>query len=238
MRFLRWIIEKRLPKVVGSIGTAPDLRRTDPTILGSCCDLAEIRLDLIAADAGSISQADWSHLEEFPLLFTARRGDEGGAPGLDAAARMNLLKPALEHASLIDIEVASIVEMAEILREVRACSLPWIASFHDFEKLPNAAILEENVRKAKDAGAAAFKIAALLTSPHDLGRLGEFQLTDHGIPVATMGMGALAPVSRLLAAQCGSVFNYGFVGEKSTAPGQWDSILLKQVMANLAPFPS
>jgi len=238
MKLAPWIIEKRVPNVVGSIGTASDLQRIHPIILGSCCDLAEIRLDLIAAEKGSITHADWSHLEKFPVLLTARRGEEGGAPGLDAAARMDLLRPALEHASLIDIEVASIAEMTEILREIHDHSLPWIASFHDFEKLPSTAILEENALKAKDAGAAAFKIAAMLTCPEELGRLGEFQLADHGIPVATMGMGVLAPVSRLMAAQCGSVLNYGFVGEKHTAPGQWDSVLLKQVMARLAHFPS
>jgi 3-dehydroquinate dehydratase-1 len=52
-----------------------------------------------------------------------------------------------------------------------------------------------------------------------------------------MGMGPLAPVSRLLCAQCGSVLNYGFLGETATAPGQWDSALLKTAIARLAPFP-
>jgi 3-dehydroquinate dehydratase-1 len=51
-----------------------------------------------------------------------------------------------------------------------------------------------------------------------------------------MGMGVLAPVSRLLCAQCGSVLNYGFLGETPTAPGQWDSALLKQAISRLAPF--
>ncbi len=238
MRAAPWVIEKRVPKVVGSIGTGADLRLANASRLGSCCNLAEIRLDLIAAEASSITHAKWVHLADFPILFTARSGDEGGAPGLDAAARMDLLRPALAYASLIDIEVASIVAMAEILQEIRHHSLPWIASFHDFEKLPSTAVLDEHLMKAKDAGAAAFKIAALLNSPQDLGRLGEFQLSDHGIPVATMGMGPLAPVSRLLAAQCGSVLNYGYFGKTSTAPGQWDSTILKQLIDKLIPFPS
>ena len=61
------------------------------------------------------------------------------------------------------------------------------------------------------------------TQPADLARLADFQLADHGIPVATMGMGPLAPVSRLLCAQCGSVLNYGYLGKTPTAPGQWDA---------------
>jgi 3-dehydroquinate dehydratase-1 len=76
----------------------------------------------------------------------------------------------------------------------------------------------------------------MLESPADLARLAEFQLEDHGLPVATMGMGPLAPVSRLLCAQCGSVFNYGFVGKTATAPGQWESALLKRAISKLLPL--
>ena len=48
-----------------------------------------------------------------------------------------------------------------------------------------------------------------------------------------MGMGVLAPVSRLLCAQSGSLLNYGYIGQTLTAPGQWDSLRLKQAIANL-----
>ena len=85
-------------------------------------------------------------------------------------------------------------------------------------------------------GPRVFKVAAMLHQPADLARLADFQLADHGLPVATMGMGPLAPVSRLLCAQCGSVLNYGYLGETPTAPGQWDAALLKQAIARLAPF--
>ena len=40
------------------------------------------------------------------------------------------------------------------------------------------------------------KVAAMLRSPAEMARLAEFQLANHGIAVATMGMGILAPVSR------------------------------------------
>ena len=79
--------------------------------------------------------------------------------------------------------------------------------------------------------------SGLLDGPADLARLAEFQLAPHGIPVATMGMGPLAPVSRLLCAQCGSALNYGFLGQTTTAPGQWDAATLRHNIARLAPFP-
>jgi 3-dehydroquinate dehydratase-1 len=80
----------------------------------------------------------------------------------------------------------------------------------------------------------AFKVAARICSPTDVARLADFQLEDHGILVSSMGMGPLAPVSRLLCAQCGSVLNYGYLGETATAPGQWDAAILRAAVARLA----
>lgn len=227
---------KGRPNVVGSFGSLSDLLNVDPASLAQACDIAEIRLDLLP-DSTADEPQPWARFGDFPLLFTARRKDEGGAMELDAAARMILLEPVLGQAACIDIEVASIGTMGDILREITARKIPWIASWHDFAGLPATAVLEEAAVRAREAGAAAFKAAARLASTADLARLAEFQMMDHGIPVSTMGMGPLAPVSRLLCAQGGSVLNYGYLGATPTAPGQWDSALLKTAIARLAPFP-
>lgn len=207
------------------------------TVLESC-DIAEIRLDLLPPHDTAHGSAPWSHLSGVPLLFTARREDEGGARSLPPTGRMDLLRDVIDEAACVDVEVASIREMEEVLAKLEARRIPWIASYHDFDRLPPTADLERAASLARNAGAAVFKAAARLATPADLARLAEFQLTDHGIPVATMGMGPLAPVSRLLCAQCGSVLNYGYLGKTATAPGQWDSGLLKTAIARLAPFPS
>lgn len=224
------------PKVVGSLGGLADLQGLDPRNLEFSCDLLEVRLDLLARDDWSGDAAVWSHLAGMPVLFTARRMEEGGALPLDAETRAKLLDCAWEDAACVDVEVASIADMKSLLDRVMARGIPWIASFHDFEKLPDARVLSEAVRRAKDAGAGVFKVAARVHQPADLARLAEFQLADHGIPVATMGMGPLAPVSRLLCAQCGSVLNYGYLGETPTAPGQWDAASLKHAIARLVDF--
>lgn len=224
------------PRVVGSFGSMMDLGESNALGLNGCCDIAEIRLDLIAPDTGDALAAPWDHLGSFPLLFTARRAEEGGARTLSARQRTELLLESLDHASLVDIEVASIDEMRDLLATLERRQIPWIASFHDFETLPSLKKLEQAVQRAKDAGAAAFKTAAMLAQPADLARLAEFQMADHGLPVATMGMGPLAPVSRLLCAQCGSFLNYGYIGKTPTAPGQWDSRLLKQAISRLIPI--
>ncbi len=219
--------------VVGSLGGTEDLRDLTPTEVRESCDVIEIRLDLLLAETGGIELAHWSHLAGFPLLFTARRADEGGAGSLDAGSRAALLMEIVDDAALIDIEVASIGEMASLLDVLRGRRIPWIASYHDFNKLPDAATLKKAERLAIEAGASVFKVAAMLGSPRDLAILAEFQMADHDIPVSTMGMGPLAPVSRLLCAQAGSVLNYGYLGKTATAPGQWDSTLLKTAIQRL-----
>lgn len=229
------LLETGIPRVVGSFGDPQSLRLSQAETLPSECDIVELRLDMLCA-AGERSAARWQHLREMPLLFTARRQEEGGALALDAAARAALMLPVLDEASLIDLEVASIDAMGALIEQTAARNLPWIASFHDFERLPDTAVLERAAGKAREAGAAAFKLAARLDGPAALARLAEFQLQNHGLPVATMGMGPLAAVSRLLCAQCGSVLNYGYLGATPTAPGQWDARSLKEAIARLNPW--
>jgi 3-dehydroquinate dehydratase-1 len=221
--------------VVGSFGDAHHLREATLETVSKVCDIAELRLDILHA-TGSISDTPWRHLQGIPLLFTARRQEEGGVVPLSATERMALIEIVLDEACLIDIEVASLDEMAPLIQQAMANDLPWVASFHDFAKLPDTTTLERAAEQARLAGASAFKLAAFLDSPTSLARLAEFQLQDHGLPVATMGMGPLAPISRLLCAQCGSVLNYGYIGTTPTAPGQWDAGSLKQAITRLAPL--
>ena len=217
--------------VVGSVGDATSLAGISHRCAAEACDVVELRLDLL----GEISGRPWEHLRGLPLLFTARRGDEGGAGGLDAAARGALLEAALDDAACVDIEVASLGEMDRWIGMLAERGIPWIASFHDFARLPSGEVLAEAAAKARGAGAAVFKVAARLHDPGDLARLADFQLADHGLPVASMGMGPLAAVSRLLCAQCGSVLNYGFLGTTATAPGQWDAEFLKKCISRTVP---
>jgi 3-dehydroquinate dehydratase-1 len=224
------------PWVVGSIGSAEFLRQTNRPGVLEHCDIVEIRLDVLRAAGVAVRQECWQHLTGVPMLFTARCKDEGGALDLTAAQRSELLLSALDTAACIDVELASLDSMPEILTEATRRSIPWIASLHDFNKLPTTQALTHAAQRALAAGAAAFKVAAMLHTPADLLRLAEFQLAAHGLPLATMGMGSLAPVSRLLCAQLGSVLNYGYLGDSPTAPGQWDCGLLRQAIRRLTPI--
>jgi 3-dehydroquinate dehydratase type I len=161
-------------------------------------------------------------------LFTARRGDEGGAGGLDARRRMELLDPLLEEAALVDIELVSAEEMAATLDRMKALGVPWIASWHDFEgRADSFARIPAMAEQAARAGAACFKAAVRLHAAEDVERLTELFARVDALPLSLMGMGPLAKESRLRCAAAGSVLNYGYLGDAPTAPGQCSAAELK-----------
>jgi 3-dehydroquinate dehydratase type I len=166
-----------------------------------------------------------------PLLFTARRSSEGGAGDLSADSRIEILRSVLDDASLIDIEVASIAEMQPLLKNLSSDGIPWIGSYHNFFESPTTATLSAHRMAARNAGAAGFKAAIELGWNVDqLGPLAQFVQESTDYPVSLMGMGPLAPVSRVLFGQLGSVLNYGYLGTTPTAPGQWSaSDLMKAI---------
>lgn len=225
-----------VPLVVGSVGDIAALAAATPGTLAAQCDIAEVRLDLFHAEYREKGAVLWRHLLPFPLLFTARCHGEGSPFDLDAETRAAMLHAALPDACLIDIEAASASAMADLVSEIRTEGIPWIASYHDFSQMPSGQKVATHAEIAKEGGAAAFKVAARLRTIDDLSALVRFQMGGCGLPLSTMGMGALAPVSRLLCAQAGSVLNYGFVGETATAPGQWSAARLRDGIRSLQPF--
>jgi len=197
----------------------------------AACDLLEIRLDLLE----NPEARPWAHLTGLPMLFTARRGDEGGKGDLRAERRAELLEAVLGEAALIDVELASAGEMAGLLEKAAAQGVPWVASWHDFEgKGPEAwgDLIFPKAEEAARAGAACFKAAIRLHGVDDLAFLAGLVSKKDALPlpISLMGMGPLAPVSRLLCAQYGSVLNYGYIGDAPTAPGQWSAALLKEAV--------
>lgn len=227
------ILSPAQPRVVGSFGNVESLAATTYQQALAACDLLEIRLDLLDHPEAR----PWAHLTGIPMLFTARRADEGGKGDLNAARRSALLEAVLDEASLIDAELSSAGEMSDVLAEAARRGVPWIASWHDFEGIGPDALLMilRKAEEAAEAGAACFKAAIRLNGMEDLCWLGGLmaQRTElTSLPIALMGMGPLAPVSRLLCAQYGSVLNYGYIGDAPTAPGQWSAALLKEAVSS------
>lgn len=229
------VLEPAHPRVVGSFGNANSLSKAGLPELSDCCDLIELRLDLLEAEGVATRSRPWAHLESAPLLFTARRGDEGGAGDLNAGQRMELLEPVLAEAALIDVELVSTGEMTAILAEMKARGIPWIASWHDFEgRADSFGRIPAMAEQAARAGAACFKAAVRLHHPEDVDRLTDLFSRVDALPLSLMGMGPLATESRLRCAAAGSVLNYGYLGDAPTAPGQCSAAELKAGISALA----
>ena len=114
------------------------------------------------------------------------------------------------HPTIIDKAVFDIA---------REYDIPFIASMHDFQGVPSRSAVARTVARARDAGAACIKIAALTETSRDLAKLVDCLDLVEGMPFALMGMGRFALASRVLFMQCGSCLNYGSLGT-ATAPSQ------------------
>ncbi|MFM2170220.1 MAG: hypothetical protein RI957_449 [Verrucomicrobiota bacterium] len=222
-----FITDATHPLVVGSFGRLQDLCECTEAVALAACDVLEIRLDVLVRDGWQPAQFPWSHLKNLPLLFTARRQSEGGVLPLSAAVRETILRAVIDDAAAVDLEIASAEEMTDTLALLREKNIPWVASSHNFEKLPDLACWREWRDKAYAQGAAVAKFAAMLSQPAEIDLLEQFQREKSAIAVATMGMGALAPSSRVRCALAGSRLNYGFIGQAPTAPGQWPAETLR-----------
>lgn len=222
------------PQVVGSVASLNHLACVQPVELPSLCDILEVRLDGMAAHMDAL-MIELDRIGNFPLLFTARSYDEGGLEDLNAAERSDLLLQVADRATWIDVELASFDQMQEAIHEIRCQDVGLVLSYHNFEHTPAEFEMQRIVDLSEEADIV--KIAVKHKAVDDIARCTRIlQRSDH--PMAMMGMGQLAPVSRLLYAQHGSLLNYGYLSDEPTAPGQWPAGLLKQAVSALAPIHS
>ena len=166
-----------------------------------------------------------------PWIITARHPLEGGKNALPQARRRELLFSLLPSASLVDIEVRSLAGLSDVVACAQSNGIGVIASFHDFEKTPDAPRLRDVIRRAKDAGATLVKIATRTTTPKDVSRLLDLWNATP-LPLAIMGMGPLGMSSRLLFANCGSALNYGWL-HSPNVPGQWSAAELRTLISKI-----
>ncbi len=215
------------PLTVGSVASLNQLACLQPSELAKQCDLLEIRLETMLGHQ-DLLQVELERFRDIPLLITARCAAEGGEADLTPDERASLLSAAAPFARWADIELASYGDMQDIAKDLRNQGIGLVLSYHNFEKTPYLSELQRIVDFGEDADIV--KIAVRHHEVEDL-TIGTQILQKNRRPMAFMGMGALAPVSRLLYAQHGSLLNYGYLGDEPTAPGQWPAELLKNGIA-------
>lgn len=194
------------------------------------CDAIELRLDTLKLPPTEVRTALAGNTT--PVLLTARHPAEGGQGTEAAAGRIALLEPLLDLAQLVDIELRSAMEMRSLVQKAQGMGVRVLGSFHDFQATPGEEVLRGAINFAQPAGLDAVKIATFLNSTADLTRLIALTSETHRLRLSTMGMGPLGRVSRLVLAKCGSLLNYGYLGE-ANAPGQWPAPRLKELLAEL-----
>lgn len=219
------------PLVVGAVSSASTLEGISQiSLISEECDVLELRLDSIRLPLEEL-HGHAAHLT-LPILITARHPIEGGEQDLSVDARSALLEAHLDVTTLMDVELRSAMELQPLIRKAQAKGVGVIGSFHDFNSTPMDEVLRGAVDLALQFRFDAVKIATMLQSPADLGRLVTLAATERRLPVSIMGMGPLGRTSRLVLAKCGSVLNYGYLGS-SNAPGQWPARRLKELLQEL-----
>ena len=217
-----------------TVGAITDNKALAQTFDLTQADLIELRLDSLGIGHEVIEFAKRHH-GSIPLLFTARDPLEGGTQDLPLVERNKQLEALLPFASAIDLELRNFEAYRPLVEDIKKEGLKLILSNHNFNGFDHLATIEA-LSQAQALGADVAKAAVTLKDPVDL-ILFESLLVDlDESPFSLMGMGAYGPVSRVLAAQHGSLLNYGYLGNEPTAPGQWPASLLKEVIAQSPRF--
>lgn len=217
------------PLVVATAHTPRGLQIASRTSRNDA-DIVEIRLDCLA-DHLELLAKTLPRINR-PLLLTARHPREGGAMGLPRDFRHAALHRFFPLASAVDVELRSVPEMQDIVEAVRDKRKTLVLSFHDFHRTPSTKVLRNKVSAARRAGADIVKIATTLHTPRDLAKLLLLQASSGNLRLATMGMGTLGRVSRLVLAAAGSRLNYGFLDRPQVA-GQWPAAELRALIHEL-----
>jgi 3-dehydroquinate dehydratase I len=206
-------IDPSRPNVVGVIHTPGGFLQAGIPGL----DAVEVRVDALSVplQAGQIA--------ELPVatIVTVRCAEEGGVQSISDDDRREKYLALLPAAAAIDLELRSAESMSDLRETVLRNAKTLILSFHDFQRTPSFADLENACAKMRDLGANILKIATKTESSSEISRL--LTLLEHSsAPLAVMGMGALGRASRLLFAKAGSVLNYGWL-DKPQVSGQWSA---------------
>jgi len=200
-------------KVVGTISRRETLDQPGPFP----CDIVEIRLDLIGI-------VPLRPLQQ-PTIVTIRLASEGGKWTKPDEARLPLFVTALQQATAVDIEYRS-----PLMKQVSALACKHqralIISYHDFDKTPPLAELQQIIRTGANYGTVV-KIATLTKTEEDVATLRALFAEQCSASVCLLGMGPLGPRTRTEFPRLGSCLTYGYL-DVPIAPGQVSASQLKE----------
>jgi 3-dehydroquinate dehydratase/shikimate dehydrogenase len=171
--------------------------------------LCELRIDCLRSE---IDLARILATRHTPLVFTIRRGADGGLWRQDEEKRRRLIREAIvAGVDYIDLEhdvAKSIPRFGKTKR---------IVSYHNFKEVP--ANLEDILAEMRDANPDVVKFAVLARSVADASKVMEIA-SKAPSPTIGIAMGPLGVFTRILGRKYGAPFTYAsFNPERSFAPG-------------------
>ncbi|GMU91711.1 MAG: 3-dehydroquinate dehydratase [Candidatus Hydrogenedentota bacterium] len=185
----------------------------------SGADIAELRIDEFKDLAAAHVMEQTRRYDPLPVLATIRSAAEGGAWRGAEQERLSLFEAVIPLVDGVDIELSSVAIRDRVVRAAGDSGKCVIISYHNFERRPSTATLQDIARQAKEAAADIVKIAVMCHSMDDARALARFTLDHSDMGVVVIGMGSAGTITRLLFPALGSLFTFAAHGQE-TAPGQ------------------
>lgn len=193
-------------------------------------DLVELRVDALHTEDPAVLSDTLVKLQEeigfCPILCTVRTAQEGGLFTASDEAYISLCKALIGISQTAAIDVEAIARPAaakEIIETAGRLKKVVIASNHDFMKVPETDEIVRRLSAMAALGADVVKCAYMPQSEADVDRLKEAEERFHSVwkdfPLILIAMGEKGMVSRIKAAELGSVLTFASV-ENASAPGQ------------------
>ncbi|QDV33871.1 shikimate dehydrogenase [Tautonia plasticadhaerens] len=174
-------------------------------------ELVELRMDCLRSEINLKRLLSERHT---PLVFTVRRGADGGLWRGTEEKRLLLIREAIvSEVDYVDLEL-------DIAKSIpRFGHTKRIVSYHNFRETP--ADLDTIFDQARGAGPDVVKVATLARSIGDAARLMEAAArSSESVPTVGIAMGPLGVFTRILNRKYGAPFTYaGFNPERVFAPG-------------------
>ncbi|HKL78233.1 MAG TPA: type I 3-dehydroquinate dehydratase, partial [Gammaproteobacteria bacterium] len=151
-----------------------------------------------------------------------RSRGEGGLRDWADGERAAVLEAVWQRpeAAFVDVELEDSPELLHWAVAQRPAGVEVIASFHEFAAFPGEERLSRLAAEAKAVGADRFKAAVAVADADEAARLACWTREQGGDGfVATMALGAVGSLSRLMNGLFGSWASYAHI-EEATAPGQ------------------
>ena len=174
-------------------------------------ELVELRIDCLRSE---VNLQRIFNDRPTPMVFTVRRGADGGLWRGDEEKRLRLLREAIaDGIDYVDLEVDIAKSIPRFGKTKR------IVSYHNFRETP--ADLDAIVQQARAANPDIVKIACLARSIPEASRILETAArASSQVPTIGIAMGPVGVFTRILGRKYGAPFTFaGFNPERTFAPG-------------------